>query len=86
MTANTNTNPIDYAAVDMSEVETMGFTVTHNGNATMTPYTLTTSRGAWGLMANAHNPALLFIIGNVSGKVRGISWWKIIDNKLTPYS
>ena len=82
MTNQANNPTPDYANVDMSAMEALGFTVDFQGQATMTPYQISTKRGTWGLMANKANPALLFVIGNASGKVKGITWFKIVDNVL----
>ena len=76
----------DYRNVDFSATEAIGLTVEFKGQSTLTPYHISTKRGTWGLMANKANPALLFVIGNTSGKVRGYTWFRIIDNVLTPYS
>jgi len=85
MTSNEQQTP-DYANVDFSALEAMGITVEFNGQATITPYTVRTKRLHLGLMANKANPNLLFVIGNNSGKLRGYTWFRIVDNKLTPYS
>lgn len=82
---NTKNTP-DYANVDFSMLEAMGITVEFRGQATITPYTVRTKRTELGLMANEANPALLFVIGNASGKLRGWTWFKIVDNKLVPWS
>jgi len=85
MTSTEQQTP-DYANVDFSALEAMGITVEFRGQATITPYHVRTKRTELGLMANKANPNLLFVIGNSSGKLRGYTWFRIIDNKLTPYS